>query len=64
MGYKIEQIEGIGPAFGEKLATAKIATTDDLLDLCCTPNGRKEIAEKISASTGPAASGRRPRRRH
>jgi len=31
MGYKIEEIEGIGPAYVEKLASADISTTDDLL---------------------------------
>jgi predicted flap endonuclease-1-like 5' DNA nuclease len=48
MAYKIDEIEGIGPANAEKLAAAKIATTDDLLKLCCAAKGRKEIA----ASTG------------
>ena len=45
MSYKIDEIEGIGPAYAEKLAAAKIVTTDDLLDKCCTPAGRKEVAE-------------------
>ena len=31
MGYKIEEIEGIGPAYGKKLAAVKIESTDDLL---------------------------------
>lgn len=30
MGYKIDQIEGIGPASAEKLGTAGIKSTDDL----------------------------------
>lgn len=46
MGYKIEEIEGIGPAYGEKLAVANISTTDDLLKLCCDAKGRKAAAEK------------------
>jgi len=46
MGYKIEEIEGIGPAYGEKLASADISTTDDLLKLCCDAKGRKATAEK------------------
>jgi predicted flap endonuclease-1-like 5' DNA nuclease len=45
MAYDIKEIEGIGPAFAEKLVTAKIKTTEDLLDLCCTPAGRKKVAE-------------------
>lgn len=46
MGYKIQEIEGIGPAYGEKLAAAGINTTDDLLKLCCDADGRKATAEK------------------
>ena len=45
MSYKIEDVEGIGPSFAEKLASAKIATTDDLLDLCGAAPGRKKVAE-------------------
>jgi predicted flap endonuclease-1-like 5' DNA nuclease len=48
MGYKIQEIEGIGPAYAEKLASANIATTDDLLSQCATPKGRKTIAEKTT----------------
>ena len=50
MGYKIEEIEGIGPAYGEKLAAASISTTDDLLKLCCDARGRKATAEKTGVS--------------
>jgi len=46
MAYKIDEIEGIGPAYAEKLSAAGIATTDDLLDKCCTPAGRSDVAEK------------------
>ena len=52
MGYKIEEIEGIGPAYGEKLASADISTTDDLLKLCCDAKGRKATAEKTGLNTG------------
>ena len=45
MGYKIDEIEGIGPSYAEKLAAAKILTTDDLLAKCCDPAGRKAVAE-------------------
>ena len=44
MGYKIDEIEGIGPTYREKLGTAGIGTTDDLLGKCATPVGRKEVA--------------------
>ena len=50
MGYKIEEIEGIGPAFGDKLATAGISSTDDLLKLCCDAKGRKLTAERSGLS--------------
>lgn len=47
---KIEEIEGIGPALGEKLRDAGIKDTDTLLELCCEKKGRKEIAEKSGLS--------------
>ena len=50
MSYKIEEIEGIGPAYAEKLSGAGIATTDDFLKLCCDKKGREETAEKTSVS--------------
>jgi predicted flap endonuclease-1-like 5' DNA nuclease len=46
MGYKIDQIEGIGPVSADKLGTAGIKSTDDLLKLCCDSIGRKATAEK------------------
>ncbi|HFD79688.1 MAG TPA: DUF4332 domain-containing protein [Gammaproteobacteria bacterium] len=51
MSYRIDEIEGIGPAYREKLAQVSIATTDDLLKLCCDRKGREEIAEKSGVST-------------
>lgn len=45
MSYKIDEIEGIGPTYREKLSAAKIKTTDDLLDHCGTATGRKQVAE-------------------
>jgi predicted flap endonuclease-1-like 5' DNA nuclease len=50
MAYKIDEIEGIGPAYREKLTAAGIKNTDDLLDHCCTPKGRKEMGEKTGVS--------------
>jgi len=50
MSYKIEEIQGIGPSYAEKLAAANINTTDDLLSLCCTPNGRKDVSTKTGVS--------------
>ncbi|NNL66745.1 MAG: DUF4332 domain-containing protein [Myxococcales bacterium] len=50
MGKPIQDIEGIGPAYGDKLAAAGIKTTDDLLEKGCTAKGRKEIAQQSELS--------------
>ena len=50
MAYDIKEIEGIGPSYADKLVAAKIATTDDLLKHCGTPQGRKELAAKTGLS--------------
>ena len=50
MAYKIEEIEGIGPAYAEKLSAADVRTTDDLLKLCCDARGRKSTSEKTGVS--------------
>ena len=47
MTYKIQDIEGIGPVYGEKLAAASIKTTDDLLAHCADAKGRKAVEAKI-----------------
>jgi len=43
---KISDIEGIGPALGEKLIAAGVKTVEGLLKMGCEKKGRKEIAEK------------------
>jgi predicted flap endonuclease-1-like 5' DNA nuclease len=50
MGYKITEIEGIGPAKAEMLAKANISTTDQLLELCCDAKGRKSASETTGCS--------------
>jgi predicted flap endonuclease-1-like 5' DNA nuclease len=50
MGYKIDEIEGIGPAYREKLSAAEIKGTDDLLRLCCDAKGREAVAERTGVS--------------
>lgn len=50
MAYGIEEIEGIGPAYGAKLKEAGITTTEKLLEACASKKGRKEIAEKTGIS--------------
>lgn len=42
--YKIEAIEGISSAFGQKLREAGIKTTDELLKATKTKKQRKELA--------------------
>ncbi len=42
----IKEIEGIGPAFGEKLTAAGIATQEALLKAGASRAGREEIAAK------------------
>ncbi len=50
MGYKIEDIEGIGPAYGEKLSRVGIKNTDAFLRLCGDRKGRKQISAKADIS--------------
>ena len=45
MGYPIETIEGIGPAYAKKMRKAGIKSCERLLEWGATPKGRKEIAE-------------------
>ena len=52
MDYKIDEIEGIGPSYREKLNTANIKTTDDLLSQCCDAKGRKEISGATGLNEG------------
>jgi len=47
---KLEDIEGIGPSYAEKLRKAGIDTTDELLKAGASPKGRDEIAGKSSIS--------------
>ncbi|MBI1343891.1 MAG: DUF4332 domain-containing protein [Terrimonas sp.] len=48
MHYKIEDIEGIGAAYGERLEKTGIATTHDLLEKAGTKKGRQSLAEKTN----------------
>lgn len=51
MAYKISDIEGIGPAYAEKLIAAGIKTTEDLLEKCATSRGRDKVAEETGISS-------------
>lgn len=44
MTYKIEQVEGIGPESGARLASVGIHTTDDLLARTTTLEDRQRLA--------------------
>jgi len=51
MSKPIKEIEGIGPANAEKLATAGIHTVEDLLNKGCTKQGRDNLATKTGLTT-------------
>lgn len=46
MNYPITDIEGIGPAYAERLKGLRIRTTVRLLEAAKNARGRKELAEK------------------
>ena len=48
--YKIEDVEGIGPAYGEKLRNAGVNNTDQLLIAGKTKKGRTDLAQKTGIS--------------
>ena len=50
MSYEIQEIEGIGSAYGQRLQDAGLTTTDALLKACADPKGRKETAAKTGFS--------------
>jgi predicted flap endonuclease-1-like 5' DNA nuclease len=50
--YKIEDVEGIGPAYGEKLRAAGVMNTDQLLTAGKTKKGRGELAQKTGIGEG------------
>lgn len=50
MSYNIEDIEGIGPAYAERLRTVDIRTTEDLLERCATPKGRAAVSDTTGIS--------------
>ncbi len=50
MAYKIDEIEGIGSVYAEKLEAAGVKTTDDLLDKADTKKGREKLAEETGIS--------------
>lgn len=51
MAYKITEIEGIGPKYGEKLVAVGVKTTAALLKRAASPKDRKALAEKSGLET-------------
>jgi predicted flap endonuclease-1-like 5' DNA nuclease len=49
-GKEMTEIEGIGPAYSEKLAAIDIKTIDQYLSVAADRKGRKEIAERTGIS--------------
>ena len=45
--YEVEEVEGIGKSYGQKLREIGISTTEQLLNQCCNMNGRVTVAEHV-----------------
>ncbi len=52
MSYNIIDVEGIGPAYAEKLNAAGVATTDGLLEKGGTKAGRSALASATGIDEG------------
>jgi predicted flap endonuclease-1-like 5' DNA nuclease len=52
MAYNIIDVEGIGPAYAEKLKAVGANTTNDLLTKGGTKSGRKELADATGIDEG------------
>lgn len=50
MSYKLHEVEGIGPAYAEKLAAGGLQTTDHLLEKGGTKQGRSQLANSSGIS--------------
>lgn len=50
MSYKIDEIEGIGSVYAEKLEAHGVKTTEDLLEKAATKKGREKLAEETGIS--------------
>lgn len=50
MSYKLEQIEGIGPFFAERLMSAGVHNSDELLSRCSTDEGKRRLADSAAVS--------------
>lgn len=52
MARKIEEVEGIGPAYAQKLNAAGVKTDGDLLDKAGSATGRAELVAQTGISGG------------
>ena len=50
MSYPVDDIEGIGASYAEKLSVVGIKRTDDLLTRCGSARGRAEVADRSGIS--------------
>lgn len=50
MSYKIDEIEGIGEKYAEKLIAVGIKTVEALLETCAKKSGRTKLAEETGIS--------------
>ena len=50
MSYSVEEVEGIGPEYGQKLRDVDIQTTEDLLRRCGDQKGREGVATETGIS--------------
>jgi hypothetical protein len=51
MATKIDQIEGIGSTYAEKLAGVGASSVESFLEMAATPKGRLELAEKTDIAS-------------
>ena len=50
MVYKIDQIEGIGEAYAQKLLSVGVTTTEELLKRAANAKGREKLADETGIS--------------
>ena len=48
--HNIDVIEGVGPAFAERLLAAGVLTTTDLLRRCSDSQGRRQVSDETGLS--------------
>jgi predicted flap endonuclease-1-like 5' DNA nuclease len=51
MTYKLEEIDGIGPFFADRLVRAGVADSDALIERCATAEGRRQLSAYAAVTT-------------